>query len=413
MKQSKLFYKTYKESIHSEDSLNAQLLIRGGFIEKVGSGLYNFLPLGLKVLEKIKRIIREELNKIGCQEISLINLHPIEYWQITKRIDKFDILFKTKSHNGIEYILAPTHEEIIFPLVKKIISSYKDLPLALYQINLKYRDELRAKAGLLRNREFLMKDLYSFHINDEDLEKFKSLVDKTYLKIFKLCGLRAILTLASGGTFSKFSTEFQVPTLSGEDEIYYCENCNQAWNKEIIKTSKCDHCKKKLDIIKSIEVGNTFNLGTKFSKDFELFYLDKFNKKKYVLAGCYGIGISRLLGAIVEVNNDKYGIVWPSNIAPFRAHLLLLQYSNKKINLKLIKLANKIYQFLTNNNIETLFDDRTDVSNGQKFVESDLIGIPYKVIIGESSLNEELEIKLRNNNKIFKVKINNLLKCLK
>ncbi|GIW66263.1 MAG: proline--tRNA ligase [Candidatus Parcubacteria bacterium] len=415
MRQSILFYKTYKNLVSDEESLNAQLLIRAGFIEKVSSGIYNFLPLGFRVLEKIKEIIRNELNKIGCQELLLTNLHPKEYWQITGRLDKFDVLFFTKSQIGSEYILAPTHEEIIFPLVKKIVNSYKDLPLAVYQIHSKFRDELRAKAGLLRNREFIMKDLYSFHTDNKDLEKFKNLVDKTYLKIFKLCGLKAIPTLADGGSFSKFSTEFQVATQSGEDVIYYCDNCRKAWNKDIIKSKikKCNLCKKNLDVIKSIEVGNTFNLGLKFSKDFNLIYLDKFNKKNYIWAGCYGIGISRLLGAIVEVNNDKNGIIWPINVAPFVIHLLLFQYSNQKINLQLIKLANKIYHFLTKNNFEVLFDDRLDVSNSQKLVESDLIGLPYKIIVGEKSLNNELELKLRKNNKIIKTNFNNLLKWLK
>ncbi|MCS6956582.1 MAG: prolyl-tRNA synthetase, partial [Patescibacteria group bacterium] len=312
MKHSDLFFKTYKKISDDEEAKNSQFLIRAGFVEKIAAGIYNFLPLGLIVIEKIKKIIREELNKINCQELLLANLHPQEFWQKSGRLKKFDVLFTVKGKKDNQYVLAPTHEEIIFPLVKKNINSYKDLPLSLYQINTKYRDELRAKSGLLRNKEFIMKDLYSFHPDEKDLEKFKKLVDKTYLKIFKRCGLKAILTLASGGTFSEFSTEFQVITESGEDIIYYCSNCKYAFNREILneKNKQCQKCLNNLVESKSIEVGNTFNLGTKFSEIFDVFYLDKNNQKKYVWAGCYGIGISRLLGSIVEVNNDKKGIIW-------------------------------------------------------------------------------------------------------
>lgn len=413
MRQSELFYKTYKELPSDEEAINAQLLIKAGFIEKVGSGIYNFLPLGLLVLKKIKKIIREELNKLNCQELLLTNLHPKDYWQITGRWDKFDVLFKLKSQLGSEYGLAPTHEEIIFPLVKKIINSYKDLPLALYQIHSKYRDELRAKSGLLRNKEFIMKDLYSFHVDNKDLEKFKEKIDKAYLKIFKRCGLKAIPTLASGGSFSNLSTEFQVITPAGEDTIFYCRNCNQAWNKEIFSQKTCSQCHNPLEIFKSIEVGNTFNLGTKFSKDFQLLYLDKNNNRNYVWAGCYGIGITRLLGAIVELNHNNFSISWPKEVSPFDVHLILFQYSNKKINNRLKKISEDIYKFLLKENIEVLYDDRLDVSNGQKLIESDLIGIYYKIIIGESSLRGELELRSNKQKKSIKIKKSQLIKWLK
>jgi prolyl-tRNA synthetase len=416
MFQSQLFYKTYKELPVKEEAKNAQLLIKAGFIEKLGSGIYNFLPLGFLVLEKIKKIIREELNHLGCQELLLANLHPKENWEITNRWTKFDVLFKVNSQTGLEYGLAPTHEEVIFPLVKKIINSYKDLPLALYQINLKYRDELRAKSGLLRNKEFLMKDLYSFHKDNQDLENFKKKVDKAYLKIFKRCGLKAILTLASGGSFSQWSIEFQVITSAGEDKIYYCSQCQLAWNKEIIKNNFCQRCQNELQVFTSIEVGNTFNLGTKFSEDFNVIYLDKNNQKKYVWAGCYGIGVTRLLGAVAEVNNDSRGLIWPLEIAPFKIHILILNYHHQRINDRLKKFFQKVYNFLLKNNFyenDLLIDDRVDVTNGEKFVESDLLGIPYKIIIGERSLRGELELKLRSNNKVLILKLDNLLKWLK
>jgi len=403
MRQSELVYKTYKEEPADEKSRNAKLLIRAGFIEKVSAGIYNFLPLGLRVINKIENIIREELNKIGCQELLLTNLHPKEYWEKTGRWEIFDALFKTKSKTGSEYALAPTHEEVIFPLVKKIIKSYKDLPVALYQINTKFRDELRAKSGLLRGREFIMKDLYSFHKNNEEVEKFKKLVDKTYKKIFKRCGLNAIETFASGGTFSKYSTEFQVPTDSGEDEIYYCEKCKKAWNKEIYKKDYCEICKSKLVKLKSIEVGNTFNLGTKYSEAFDLKYIDKDNKERPVYAGCYGIGVTRLMGAIVEVHNDEKGIIWPESVAPFKIHILDLKFKKG--------VGEKIYKDLIKN-YEVLYDDRENVSPGEKFAESDLIGIPYRIVIGEKIKNNKVDIKKRSEKKYKEVNIKDIRKWL-
>lgn len=413
MLQSKFIYKTYKEEPGDEESRNAKLLIRAGFVEKVSSGIYNFLPLGLRVIDKIENIIREELNKIGCQELLLTNLHPKEYWERTGRWEKFDVLFKTKSQTGSEYSLAPTHEEIIFPLVKKLINSYKNLPLALYQIHTKYRDEFRAKSGLLRNKEFIMKDLYSFHHNNEEVEKFKKIVDKTYMKIFKRCGLRAIETFASGGTFSAYSTEFQIPTPAGEDIIYYCQNCKIAWNKEIFKLRKCKQCKKELEELKAIEVGNTFNLGTKFSEAFEVKYIDKDNKEKLVCAGCYGIGVTRLMGAIVEVYNDKKGIIWPDEVAPFLVHLLIIYLKDKNKNKKLKRVGFEVYEKLKRENIEVLVDEREDVSSGEKLVESDLMGIPYKIVIGENYLKyRKFDFRKRNWDYYNQMDLNQIIKFL-
>jgi len=414
MRQSELIYKTYKEEPADEESRNAKLLIRAGFIEKVSAGIYNFLPLGIRVIKKIENIIREELNKIGCQELLLTNLHPKEYWEKTGRWEKFDVLFKTKSQTGSEYSLAPTHEEIIFPLVKKLINSYKDLPIALYQIHTKYRDELRAKSGLLRNREFIMKDLYSFHKNNEEVERFKKIVDRTYIKIFKRCGLNAVETFASGGTFSPYSTEFQVPTNAGEDIIYYCKNCKVAWNKEIIEEKKCKNCKRELEELKSIEVGNTFNLGTRFSEAFEVYFLDKDNNRKLVYAGCYGIGVTRLMGAIVEVYNDEKGILWPEEVAPFKVHIILANIKDDKKNRKIVEIGEKIYKNLLNKNIEVLIDDREDISTGEKLVESDLIGIPYRIVIGENFVKyKKIDFKKRKDKKYKLINIGDLLKFIK
>jgi len=413
MRQSKLFLKTYKEFPSDEISQNAKFLIKAGFIDKLSSGVYNLLPLGFLVIEKIKNIIRRELNLLGCQELLLANLHLRKYWEKTDRWNKFDVLFKIKG-NLEEYALAPTHEEVIFPLIKKTVFSYKQLPLALYQINTKYRDELRAKSGLLRNREFIMKDLYSFHINNNDLEKFKKKIEEAYLKIFNKIGLKPIKTLASGGTFSEFSTEFQVLTESGEDIIYLCSNCNLSWNKEIIKREKCEYCDKNLEIYKSIEIANTFNLGTKFSDIFDVFYLDKKNKKNFIWAGCYGIGITRILGAIAEIYNDKKGLIWPESISPFKVHLILLFTGDNKKNLSLYRIAENLYNKLSFYNIDTLFDDRHNVSNGEKLSESDLIGITYKIIIGERFLkNKKVELIFRKNGKIKELKIQEVVNFFK
>ncbi|MEM5782165.1 MAG: aminoacyl--tRNA ligase-related protein [Candidatus Aenigmatarchaeota archaeon] len=405
MRQSELFYKTYKELPKGEESMNAILLIRAGFIEKVSSGIYNILPLGLKVINKIENIIREELNKIGCQELYLASLHPRENWEKTKRWETFNALFKTKSKTGAEYALAPTHEEVIFPLLKNIIKSYKDLPIALYQINNKYRDELRAKSGILRGKEFIMKDLYSFHRTNEETEKFKNIVDNTYKKIFKRCGLNAIKTFASGGTFSKYSTEFQVPTKYGEDTVLYCEKCKIGWNKEIHKNKTCKFCSRTIVKLKTIEVGNTFNLGTKYSEAFNLNYIDKDNKEKPVYAGCYGIGVTRLMGAIVEVYNDENGIIWPESVAPFKIHIVDLKPTSN--------IGEKLYKELSVH-FEVLYDDRKNISAGEKFVESDLIGIPFKIVIGEKTLKyKKVDIKKRNEKKYKEINIKDIKKWLK
>ncbi len=405
MFQSKLFYKAKKEFPKDEESINAKYLIRAGFIEKLSSGVYEFLPLGFRVLEKITDLVRKEMLSLNAQELLLPALHPKENWLATQRWEKFDALFKLKSRTGSEYALGPTHEEIIFPLVKEMISSYKDLPLALFQIQTKFRDELRAKAGLLRGREFLMKDLYSFHKTNEEVEKFKEKVDRAYLRIFKVLGLKVYKTFASGGTFSKYSTEFQVPTEFGEDEILICSNCKVAWNKEIKSDRICNFCKEILTDHKAIEVGNTFNLGDSFSKSFDLKFKDKDGKEKYVFAGCYGLGISRLMGAIVEVFHDDRGIIWPEKVAPFTFHILILK---KKVNLSEVESIVKIIEKLKK---DYLLDER-NISFGQKLVESDLIGIPYRLVLSER-LKNMIEFKERKSEKVKLLKISELFKFLK
>ena len=392
MLQSNLFYFPTREFPANEESINAKYLIKAGYVVKTSTGVYSFLPLGLKVLEKIANLVRKEMFTLGAQEILMPALHPKDLWVKTGRWEKFDALFRLKSRTDSWYALGPTHEEIIFPLVKRKINSYKDLPLALFQIQTKFRDELRAKSGLLRGREFLMKDLYSFHQTSDEVEKYKEKVEKSYQRIFKKLNLKVFKVLASGGTFSKYSVEFQVPCQYGEDEIKYCSNCNLAWNVEIQKNKNCPQCQNQLSLFKTIEVANTFNLGTKFSEFFDVKFKDKNGKENFVFAGCYGLGISRLLGTLVEVFHDDYGLCWPPIVSPFLVHLLILK---TKIDKKEIEKFEKLFNSL---NIDYLIDDR-QINFGEKLVESDLLGISYRLVISEK-LKDKIEFKERFTKKI-------------
>jgi prolyl-tRNA synthetase len=297
-----------------------------------------------------------------------------------------------------------------------MINSYKDLPLAVYQIQEKFRDEPRAKSGLLRGREFSMKDMYSFHADEENLDYFYEKVKKSYQRVFERCGLKAILTEASGGTFSKFSHEFQVLTENGEDIIFYCEKCFYAQNKEISKYKegdKCPKCGGQIKEGKAIEVGNIFNLKTRFSEAFDLSFLDKDGKKKLALMGCYGIGPSRVMGAIVEVNHDEEGIVWPAEVAPFDVHLIALFGKNDEKNKEVSSAAKKVCESLQKDGFEVLYDDREEVSAGVKFGESDLFGIPIRLVVSEKTLvKDSVEVKERNRGGMRLVKISQLAKNL-
>lgn len=396
MLYSKLFGKTLNIPIKKYDSINHQLLIKAGYIDQVASGIYTLLPLGKKVIDNINDIIRQELNKIGALEILMPSLHPKNYWEITDRWESVDVLFKTKSQYGQFYALGPTHEEIITPLVKKFVNSYKDLPLALYHISTKFRDEPRPKSGILRGREFIMKDLYSFHLTEEDLKDYYQQVLQTYLKIFQKIGFSEIkITEASGGTFTKkFSHEFNVLTPSGEVNLFYCSRCSFAQNQEISKLKNeviCPKCKKgKIRFGKAIEIGNIFDLGTRFSQPFDLYVEDKNRKKVFLYMGCYGIGVTRILGALVEVFHDDKGIVWPKSVAPFKTHLVGLNLDDEST----YSLAQKIYQLLTNSSISTLFDDRIAISPGRKLIDADLIGIPIQIIISKKN-KDKIELKTR------------------
>lgn len=411
VRYSKLFGKTIKEAPKDEVSSNAKLLTRAGFIRREVSGIYNYLPLGLRVLEKISKIIREEMNAIGGQELLLSSLQNKQSWEKTGRWKSFDALFKLTSILDNQYPLGPTHEEVVVPLAKQFISSYKDLPLAVYQIQTKFRDEKRAKSGILRGREFLMKDLYSFHATEADFNKYYELAKKTYKKIFDRVGLIAMETQASGGAFSKISHEYQVVTDAGEDEIIYCPGGDFSANIEVspVREGKqCDLGHGALKKAKSIEVGNIFPLGTKFSDAFGLTYKNKEGKEIPVIMGCYGIGISRLMGAIAEVHFDKNGLVWPESVAPYDVHLAGIMNSESRIKEK----ADKIYKDLEKAGIEVLYDDREDVSAGQKFADADLVGIPVRLVVSGRT-GDKIEWKKRNEEKSEIIELDEIKKRIK
>ncbi len=390
MRQSTLFGSTRKKAPKDEVSVNAELLIRAGFIDKVSAGIYTYLPLGLRVLTAIQNIIRKEMNDLGAMEIRMPALHPKEPWEKTGRWSKpgKEVMFQFKGHGDRAYGLGWTHEEIVTPLVKQYVNSYRDLPFAVYQIQDKFRDEPRAKSGLLRGREFNMKDLYSFHADEEDLERYYEKVMQAYGLAFDRCGLVALVTEASGGAFSPRSHEYQVVTPHGEDLIFSCHHCNKHQNKEIVTDTHCPECGTEREEQKAIEVGNIFKLGTRFSEAFHATYQDREGKEQLVLMGCYGMGPSRIMGAIAEVYHDDTGLMWPVSVAPFTVHLLQLGTDDA-----VKKQAEEWYGALTGAGIAVLFDER-DLSAGEKFADSDLIGIPYRLVISKKT-GEGAELKLR------------------
>ena len=394
MKQTQLFQKTTKEVKQTDISRNAELLTKAGYVNQLMAGAYTYLPMGLSVLYKIEKIIKEEMNAIGAQEILMPALQPKEVWEKTGRYDTIDVLFKLKGAGERDFVLGATHEEVITPLAQTIINSYKDLPTAAYQIQTKFRNEARAKSGLLRGREFRMKDLYSFHTTQEDLDEYYEKVSEAYKRVYERCGLGHITkkTYASGGAFSKYSHEYQTITEYGEDIIYIIPGTDTAINKEIINDKEAlkdiipnykDGMEKEFEQVKAIEVGNIFKLGTKFSQACELKYTDKDGSTKYPIMGCYGIGSSRLMGAIAECISDDKGLIWPKEIAPYQAHLISLVFDEEGM-----KICEEYYNKLKSNGIEVLFDDRTGIQAGEKLKDSDLIGIPNRFVISKKTIEQ-------------------------
>jgi prolyl-tRNA synthetase len=408
MLQSHLFTKTRREAPKDEVAKNAQLLIRAGYIHKEMAGVYSYLPLGLRTLNKIVGIIREEMNAIGGEEVLLTALQDKKNWEATERWDDkaLGIWFKTELKNGSEVGLGFTHEEPLTALMKDHIRSFRDLPKAVYQFQTKFRNEERAKSGILRGREFLMKDLYSFNVDEKEHQVFYEKAAQAYTRIFGRLGIggETYKTFASGGSFSKYSHEFQTVSESGEDTIYVHEGKRIAVNKEVLN----DEVLKDLGISRSdlqekkaIEVGNIFSLGTKFSDALGLVFKDTEGKSKSVFMGSYGIGPGRAMGTIVEIYSDEKGLIWPEAVAPFNVHLVAL--FDEKGSVK--KAADDIYAKLTKKGVEVLYDDR-EASAGEKFSDADLIGIPKRYVISEKTLKDDsVEVKDRLTGKVEMKKI--------
>ncbi|MDO5475031.1 MAG: His/Gly/Thr/Pro-type tRNA ligase C-terminal domain-containing protein [Candidatus Saccharibacteria bacterium] len=405
MRFSKTFVKTLRTAPKDETAKNGALLVRAGYIHKEMAGVYDYLPLGLKVIENIKKIIREELNKIGCEEVSLSALQNPEPWEKTGRFSdqEVDIWFKTELSAGGVLGLAPTHEEPITELVKTYVSSYKDLPLYVYQFQTKFRNELRAKSGILRGREFLMKDLYSFHTSEEDLDKFYAEVEGAYKVIFERLGISdsTFETFASGGIFSKYSHEYQTFLPVGEDTVYYNSDKSVVLNEEVLEDNVLADLgvsRDELSETKAAEVANIFKLKFKYSEPLELKYVDEENRQKTVYMGCYGIGVSRLMGVIAEKFADEKGLVWPESVAPFKYYLVGIGEKGQEA-------AEEFYKGSEN---EILFDDR-NLRVGEKFADAELLGIPTRIVISDKTIADgTAEVTDRKSGETRVIKLNEL-----
>lgn len=405
MRFSKTFVKTLREAPKDETATNGALLTRAGYIHKEMAGVYDYLPLGLRVIDNIKRVIREELNAIGCEEISMTALQNPEPWEKTGRFSdqEVDIWFKTELASGGILGLAPTHEEPITEMMRTYISSYKDLPLYVYQFQTKFRNELRAKSGILRGREFLMKDLYSFHTTEEDLDWFYSEVEKAYTRVFARLGIGDCTyeTFASGGIFSKYSHEFQTFLPVGEDTVYYNADKTVVLNKEVFNDEVLEDLgatKQKFEETTAAEVGNIFKLKFKYSEPLGLKYIGEDNEQKTVYMGCYGIGVSRLMGVIVEKYADEKGLCWPEEIAPYKYYLVGIGDEGTR----------EAEKFYTGREDITLYDDR-DRRPGEKFADAELIGMPFRIVISGKTLAEDsAEITDRRTGESQLVKLSDL-----
>ncbi|OGY58623.1 MAG: prolyl-tRNA synthetase [Candidatus Colwellbacteria bacterium RIFCSPHIGHO2_02_FULL_45_17] len=391
MRQTSLYTKTRKTLPKDEVATNAKLLIKGGFVHKELAGVYSYLPLGVRVLTKIENIIREEMNRIGGQEILMSSLQDQAVWERNDRWSdkKIDIWFKDRTG---KVGFAWSHEEPIMNMVRHHIGSYKDMPVYVYQFQNKFRNEPRAKSGLLRGREFIMKDLYSFNVDGEGLDKFYETMKKAYMRIFDRVGIGNItyLTFASGGLFTKFSHEFQTLSSAGEDVIYLDKKGKIAINKEVMSESVLKEIgvsKKDLVEEKAIEVGNIFKFGTKYSENMGVTFKDKSGKEHPVYVGSYGIGLGRLMATIVETLSDDSGIIWPDSVAPFQVHLIELEKGS----------GETLYKKLEDRGVEVLYDDR-DATPGEKFKDSDLIGIPWRFVVSKKT-GTKVECKRRNSGK--------------
>ncbi|MBI1910299.1 MAG: proline--tRNA ligase [Deltaproteobacteria bacterium] len=410
---SQLFAPTLRETPAEAETISHRLMLRAGMIRKLAAGVYSYLPLGLRVIEKVERIIREELNTAGAQEVLLPIVMPKELWEETGRWGKYGKeLLRFKDRHDREFCFGPTHEEAITDLVRSNVKSYRDLPLNLYQIQTKFRDEVRPRFGLMRGREFIMKDCYSFDVSEEASRKIYQKMFETYKKIFARCGLVFKVVEAGTGVIGgSLSHEFQVLAGSGEDAVLSCVSCEWGMNKEMATEKghkKCPHCGKELKEYRGIEVGQVFYLGTKYSFPMKAFFLDEKGNQKPIVMGCYGIGVGRTAAAAIEQNHDENGIIWPLPIAPFHVELLPLQ-DDPAVR----ETAQKLYQGLQKEKIEVLMDDRSE-SAGVKFKDADLIGIPYRIVVGTKGLKEgKIELKERKGGQVSLIPVDAVIGELK
>lgn len=397
MRYTQLFGKTTKQAPRDETSVNAKLLMRGGFVDKLMAGSYSLLPLGFRVVKKIEKIIREEMNATGAQEILMPLLHPKSVWNETGRWESArEVMYQFKKGER-EYALSFTHEEILLDLVRKHVQTYHGFPIKLYHFSTKFRNEPRAKSGVLRSREFIMKDLYSVHTSQEDLDKYYGEIAQAYMKVFDRVSLTALRVEAAGGVFTKEHThEFQVFSEAGEDEIIYCPGGDYAQNVEIATAKEGQQCvlgHGPLEKARCIEVGNIFRFGTVYSEKMDVAYTDKNGKKHFAYLGSYGIGVTRLMGTIVEVSHDEKGIIWPKSVAPFDVHLVHIEDPGTE------SWAKETYEKLTKAGIEVLWDDREDATAGEKFADADLIGVPVRLVVSKKVGKGKVEWKDRSEQK--------------
>lgn len=399
MKYSKVFTKTLKNAPADEVAKNAQLLIRAGFVYKVMAGVYAYTPLGFRVLEKIKDIVREEMDAIGSQELIMTSLQSPETWKATNRWDDdvVDIWLKTKLQDGTELGLAWSHEEPILEMMRGYINSYQDLPISVHQFQNKLRGELRAKSGIMRGREFVMNDMYSLHATKEDMDQYYEKGIDAYRKVFDRVGLgeKTFVAFASGGAFTKFSHEFQTVCDAGEDILYMNEDGSVAVNEEALEDAESELGIHKEDLkpVKSAETGNIFKFGTEKSEKMDIYYTDEDGSRKAVFLASYGLGVTRLMGVIVEASADDKGLVWSENVAPYKYHLVTIAQSEGD---EAYKKSEELYNMLVQRGDEVLWDDRVDARAGEKFADADLIGCPVRLVISPKTLeNNSVEVKLR------------------
>ncbi|MET1033179.1 MAG: aminoacyl--tRNA ligase-related protein [Candidatus Saccharimonadales bacterium] len=411
---SQLFTKTSKDAPADEQAKNAQLLIRAGFIYKVMAGVYAYTPLGLRVIENIKRVVREEMNAVAGQELIMTNLQPREDWEVTGRWDDetVDIWFKTKLKDDTEIGLAWSHEEAIIKMMKQYLSSYKDLPISVYQFQTKLRNELRAKSGIMRGREFVMKDMYSMSVDAAQHDTYYDSVIEAYKRVYNRIGIGddTYVTFASGGAFTEFSHEFQTVCEAGEDVIYLHRGKNIAINEEVLNDKSLESLgikREELEAVNSSEVGNIFNFGIEKSKQTDFTFTNESGEKQFVHLGSYGIGITRLMGVVAEKSSDEKGLIWPENIAPFQVYLAPVG-GDESVR----EHTEVVLKGLTDAGIEVLYDDR-DVRPGEKFADADLMGIPYRVVISAKTIaNNQFEVKSRTSDNVQLLGMDDVIKMV-